>query len=80
MVTAGRCMSLEGQGLGLRGSGFDAESGLSEESAGEPGPVLDALEPVLHDGGQLPDVAGGEVARAVVRVRPDALNPIQPGA
>jgi hypothetical protein len=41
--------------------------------------VLDALEPVLHDGGQLSGVAGGEVARAVVDGRPDALNRIQPG-
>jgi hypothetical protein len=45
--------SLKGQGLGLRWFGFDAEAGLSEEPVDEAGSVLDALEPVLHDRGQL---------------------------
>jgi hypothetical protein len=33
---------LKGQGLGLRRSGLDAESGLGEESVDEGGPVLPA--------------------------------------
>jgi len=33
--------------------GFEAESGLGEESAGEFGPVLDALEPVLAGHGTI---------------------------
>jgi len=41
-----RIRSLKGQGLGLRRFGFDAESGLAEETFDEGGPVLDALEPV----------------------------------
>ena len=47
------CYRLKGQGLDLRRFGLDAESGLGEESIDQGGPVLDALEPVLHDGGQL---------------------------
>lgn len=37
----------------LRWFGFNAESGLGEEPIDERGPVLDVLEPVLDDGGQL---------------------------
>jgi hypothetical protein len=53
----------ERPGLGLRWFGFDAESGLSQESVDEGGPVLDALEPVLDDRGELVHVADGEVPR-----------------
>jgi hypothetical protein len=42
--------------------GVEGESGLGEEAIDEVGPVLDALEPVLHDGGQMVDAVGGEVA------------------
>ena len=48
-----RLQRLKGQGLDLQRFGLDAESGLCEESVDEGGPVLDALEQVLHDGGQL---------------------------
>ena len=59
--------TLKGQGLGcLWRFGFEGESGLGEEPADERGPVLDALEPIPDDGGQLIDVAGGEVAQAVL--------------
>ena len=51
------------------------QSGLGQESADEGGPVLDALEPVLDDRGELVHVAGGEVAQAVLHVRPDTLTP-----
>ena len=47
---------LKGWGLGYGGCGFEAESGLAEESVDEGGPVLDALEPVPDDGGQLVEV------------------------
>ena len=57
----------------------EGQSGLGEESADELGPVLDALEPVLDDGGQVIDVAGGEVAQAVLHVRPDALGRVEIG-
>jgi len=57
---------LKGQRLvvtaGLR---VEGEPGLGEESADEGGPVLDALEPVPDDGGELVNVGGGEVAQAV---------------
>jgi hypothetical protein len=42
---------------------FKAEPGLGEEPVDQRGPVLDALEPVPDDGGQLIDGAGGEVAQ-----------------
>jgi hypothetical protein len=62
-----------------RGPGFEGQSGLSEEPADEGGSVLDALEPVLDDGGELVNVAGGKVAQAVLHVRPDALGGIEVG-
>ncbi len=62
---------------GLRRSGFEGQSGLGEEPADELGPVLDTLEPVPDDRGQLVDAAGGEVAQAVLHVRPDALGGIE---
>ncbi len=69
---------LKGQGLGLRWFGFEAESGLGEEAVDQRGPVLDALEPVLHDGGQLAGgAAAAEVAEAVFHVRPGALDRVE---
>jgi hypothetical protein len=57
---------LKGQGLVLRWFGFEVESGLGEEAVDQCGPVLDALEPVLDDGGQLAGgAAGAQVAEAV---------------
>ena len=53
---------------------FEGEPGLGQESVDEGGPVLDVLEPVPQDGGQQVHVAGGEVAQAVLHVRPDALG------
>jgi hypothetical protein len=47
---------VERPGSGATGLDFEAESGLGEESAGEFRPVLDALEPIFDDCGQL----GGE--------------------
>ena len=51
------------------------------EASGHPNeswPVLDALEPVLHDGGQLAGLAAGaEVAQAVLHVRPGALDRVE---
>jgi hypothetical protein len=43
--------------------GFEGESGLGEESVDEGGPVLDALEPVLDDGGELVYVAAARLPR-----------------
>ena len=69
---------LKGQGLVLRWFGFEAESGLGEESVDEGGPVLDALEPVLDDRGQLVGgAAGSQVAQAVFHVRPGALDRVE---
>jgi hypothetical protein len=45
--------------------GFETQSGLGQESVDEGGPVLDALEPVPDDGGELVRIADGEVAQAV---------------
>ena len=61
----------------LRRLGIEGEAGLGEECLDEGGPVLDALEPVLHDRGELVHVAGGEVAQAVLHGRPGALGRIQ---
>ena len=47
------------------GAGFEGEARLGEERLDEGGPVLDALEPVPDDDGELVNVAGGEVAQAV---------------
>jgi hypothetical protein len=44
---------------------LEGEPGLDKEDIDELGPVLDAFEPVLGDGGELAGGAGGEVARAV---------------
>jgi hypothetical protein len=54
---------LKAQGLGLRWFGFEAESGLGEESVDEGGPVLDAFEPVLDDRGELAGRAAGAQVR-----------------
>ena len=50
----------------LRRLGFQGQSGLGQESVDEGGPVLDPLEPVLDDRGELVHVADGEVAQAVL--------------
>jgi hypothetical protein len=54
--------------------------GIAGQNRDERGPVRDALEPVLDDGGELVNVAGGEVAQAVLQVRPDALGGLRSGA
>src|SRR5258708_15355749 len=59
----------------LRGLGVRGEAGLGKECLDEGGPVLDALEPVLDDDGELVHVAGGEIAQAVLHGRPGALAP-----
>src|SRR5712692_4371088 len=58
----------------LRGLGSEGEAGLGKECLDEGGPVLDALEPVLDDDGELVHVAGGEIAQAVLHGRPGALR------
>src|SRR6266568_6893334 len=63
----------------LRWLGVECEAGLGEECLDEGGPVLDALEPVLHDRGELVHVAGGEVAQAGLHGCPGPLRRIQLG-
>src|SRR6266478_1001443 len=58
----------------LRGLGSEGEAGLGKECLDEGGLVLDALEPVLDDDGELAHVAGGEIARAVLHGRPDRFS------
>src|ERR1022692_2417294 len=65
---------------GRFGFGFEGEPGLGEEPVDERRPVLDAFEPVLHDGGQLVNGAGGEVAQAVLHVRRTPLAGLRSGA
>jgi hypothetical protein len=48
---------------GLWRFGFEGESGLGEEPADERRLVLDALEPVPDDGGQLVDVRAARLPR-----------------
>jgi len=47
----------------LQRLGFEGEPSLGKESLDEGGPVLDALEPVPDDDGELVHVAGGELPR-----------------
>jgi hypothetical protein len=75
-----RLQRLNGEHLGLYGGWGWRVSGLGQESLHESGPVLDALEPVLDDRGELVHVAGGEIAQAVFHVRPDALGGVEVGA
>jgi hypothetical protein len=56
------------EGLGLRWQWVEGQPGLSEEVIGQLGAVLDALEPVLHDGGQVVDPLRGELAQAALVV------------
>ena len=65
--------------VSLRRLGFEGEASLGEEPVDERGPVLDALEPVPGDGGELVDAAGGEVAQAVLHVRPDPFGGVEIG-
>jgi len=44
----------------------EGQTGLGEEPAEELWGVLDGLEAVLDDGGELDDVTGSEVAQAVL--------------
>jgi hypothetical protein len=57
---------IEGRGRSLRWFGFEAESGLGEESVDQPGPVLDPLEPVL-------DLAA-RIADAIIYPRTPSLS------
>ncbi|MGI5185460.1 hypothetical protein ACQEVZ_55375 [Dactylosporangium sp. CA-152071] len=41
---------------------------MGEEAVDQVGPVLDAFEPVLDDGMELPDAMDGEVADAAFEV------------
>ena len=50
----------------VRGSRVEGQAGLGEEPAEELLGVLDGLEAVLDDGGELDDVTGSEVAQAVL--------------
>ena len=58
----------------LRRFRFQVESGLAEESLDEIGPVLNAPEPAADDRGELVEGGGGEVAQAVLHVRPASLS------
>src|SRR5262249_27801244 len=50
----------------VRGLRVEGQAGLGGEPAEELWGVLDDLEAVLDDGGELDDVAGSEVAQAVL--------------
>lgn len=65
LSAGGSLQTPKGQGMRLRRFGFEDKSGLGEESADELALLLDSLEPVLDDSGQLADSGGGEVASAV---------------
>ena len=60
--------------------GFQGQSGLGQESVYESGPVLDPLEPVLDDSGELVHIANGQVAQAVLHVRPGTLRGVELGS
>lgn len=57
--------------------GLEGESGLCEEAVDEVGPVLDVLEPVFHDGGQVVDAVGSEVAQLVLHIRPHSFGGVE---
>ncbi|WP_330186270.1 hypothetical protein KZZ52_01825 [Dactylosporangium sp. AC04546] len=58
----------EVEGSGLRRFGTEGQAGVGEEAGQEVGAVLDALEPVAHDGGEVVHAGHGEVAQAAFDV------------
>src|SRR4051794_3285768 len=49
--------------LGLRRLWLKVQAGVREEGVDQPGPVLDPLEPVLHDRGELVDAMHDQVSQ-----------------
>jgi hypothetical protein len=57
----------------------EVEPGSGEEALDESGPVLHAPEPGLGEGGELGDVALGEVGDRSLEVGPDGLDRVELG-
>src|SRR5487761_1800822 len=74
-----RPFATEVEGPELRWFGFEAEAGLAEESGDEVRAVLNAGKPVPYGGGELVEGARGEVAQAVLHIRPDAFGRVEVG-
>jgi hypothetical protein len=53
--------------------GCEVQAGAGQESFEERGPVLHPFEPGLHQGGQLGEVAFGQVGQGALEMRPDEL-------
>jgi hypothetical protein len=54
--------------------GLQVEAGAGEEAFQEGGPVLHPFEAGLDQGGELGEVAFGQVGQGSLEVRPDRLN------
>ena len=55
--------------------GCEVQPGAGEEPFEERGPVLHPFQPGLHQGGQLDDVAFGEVGQGTLGMRPECRFP-----
>jgi hypothetical protein len=86
MIHVGPPKSLAGrrateiESSGLRRRRVEGQTGVSPDVGQEVGSVLDALEPVAHDRGEVVDVGDGEVAQAAFDMRPDAFGGVRSGA
>ena len=57
--------------------GCEVQAGAGEEAFEQRGPVLHPPEPGLHQGGQLGEVALGQVSQGPFQVRPHQLDGIE---
>ncbi len=57
--------------------GCEVESGAGEEAVEQAGPVLHPFEPGLDQGGELGEVAFGQVGQRPLEVRPDGLDRVE---
>ena len=57
--------------------GCEVQAGAGEEAFEERGPVLHPFQPGLHQGGQLGEVAFGQVGQGPLEMRPERLEWIQ---
>jgi hypothetical protein len=60
--------------------GCEVEAGAGEEAVKESGPVLHPLEPGLDQGGELAEVAFGQVGQGSFQVRPEWFDGLSSGA
>jgi hypothetical protein len=62
--------------VGLQ-KGCEVQAGAGEEAFEERRPVLHTFQPGLHQGGQLGEVALGQVGQGALEMRPDQLDGVE---